>query len=61
MIAPWPLVEADLAAGRLVAPLGFRPSDSDFVLIPAPGEEGRTLKALLRWLRSEGEAMGPAP
>lgn len=61
MVAPWPLVEADIAAGRLVAPLGFVPSDSDFVLIPAPGEEGRGLKALLRWLRAQGEAMPPAP
>ncbi len=59
MVAPWPLVEADIAAGRLVAPLGFTPSDSDFVLIPAPGEEGRALKVLLRWLRLQAEAMQP--
>ena len=60
-IAPWPLVEADIATGRLVAPLGFVPSDSDFVLIPAPGEESRGLRALLRWLRTEAEAMPTAP
>lgn len=59
-VASWPLVEPDVTAGRLVAPLGFLPSDSDYVLIPAPGEEHRTLKPLLRWLRAQGEAM-PVP
>ncbi|HYE45423.1 MAG TPA: LysR substrate-binding domain-containing protein [Caulobacter sp.] len=59
MVAPWPLVADDLAAGRLVAPLGFVPDDSDFVLIPAPGEESRQLRAFLRWLRAEAAAMPP--
>lgn len=61
MVAPWPLVAEDLAAGRLVAPLGFTPADSDFVLIPAPGDEARALRPLLRWLRAEADAMPAAP
>jgi LysR family glycine cleavage system transcriptional activator len=60
MISPWPMVADDIAAGRLAAPLGFVSTDSDVVLIPAPGEMSRPLRAVLRWLQGEGAKM-PLP
>jgi DNA-binding transcriptional LysR family regulator len=59
-IMSWPLVVDEIAAGRLVAPLGFRRAESAFALIAAPGGEGRPLAALRRWLVAQGERT-PAP
>jgi len=59
-IGSWPLVAADVAAGRLVAPLGFRRSESAFALLAAPGADSRALTAFRRWLVDQG-AQTPAP
>lgn len=53
-IASWPLVAADVAEGRLVAPLGFRRAESAFALIAAPGEDTRALSTFRTWLRTQG-------
>jgi len=60
-IGSWPLVAADVAAGRLVAPLGFRRAQSAFALLAAPGAESRALTAFRRWLVDQGKQTPPAP
>jgi DNA-binding transcriptional LysR family regulator len=59
-ILPWPLVHEEVAAGRLVAPLGFRRAESAFALLAAPGAEGRALNRFRAWLVEEG-AKTPEP
>ena len=60
-IGSWPMVAADVAAGRLVAPLGFRRAQSAFALLAAPGADSRALTAFRRWLVDQGEQTPPAP
>jgi len=52
-IAPQPLVADDLAAGRLVAPWGFRPTKARWVLCAPRRPADDRLDALAGWLRSE--------
>lgn len=59
-VVSWPLCAADIAAGRLVAPLGFRRSESAFALLAAPGAESRALDRFRAWLVAEG-AKTPEP
>lgn len=59
-VAAWPLCAADIAAGRLVAPLGFRRSESAFAILAAPGPVGRPLARFRDWLVAEG-AKTPEP
>ncbi len=52
-IAPEPLVAEDLAAGRLLAPWGFRETDAAWVLAtPRRGRDARA-QALTAWLKNE--------
>ncbi|HEV7122201.1 MAG TPA: LysR family transcriptional regulator [Rhodanobacter sp.] len=52
-IAPQPLVADDLAAGRLIAPWGFRPTPARWALCaPRPASDPR-LAELADWLRRE--------
>lgn len=52
-IAPEPLVAEDLAAGRLLAPWGFRETDAAWVLAtPQRGSDARA-QALVLWLKNE--------
>jgi DNA-binding transcriptional LysR family regulator len=60
-IASWPLCAADVEAGRLVAPLGFRKSESAFAILAAPGAEGRPLNRFTEWLVAEGAKTPPYP
>lgn len=53
-IMSWPLVAEEIAEGRLVAPLGFRRTESAFALIAAPGGESRALAAFRKWLIEQG-------
>jgi len=53
-IASWPLVAEEIAEGRLVAPLGFRRTESAFALLAAPGPESRSLAAFRKWLVDQG-------
>lgn len=51
-IGPQPLVADDIAAGRLVAPFGFRPSGLDYVVLRAP-RRSRSAEAFTAWLLAE--------
>jgi len=59
-IAPFQLVEEDLRAKRLVAPLGFVPSDQVYVALR---RQGRSHKAsvFVAWLKAEADAAPRAP
>jgi DNA-binding transcriptional LysR family regulator len=59
-VVPWPLCEAEITAGRLVAPLGFRRSESAFAMLAAPGADSRALTRFRDWLVTEG-ARTPEP
>ena len=59
-VLPWPLVADEVAAGRLIAPFGFRRAESAFALIAAPGADSRGLRTFRDWLVVEG-AKTPAP
>jgi DNA-binding transcriptional LysR family regulator len=59
-IAPWPLVSDDVRAGRLVAPLGFRPSGVNYVAVRR-NRRDRLAQALCDWLREEAEQTPKAP
>lgn len=51
-VAPLHLVMDDLAAGRLIAPLGFVPSGMEYVLLTSP-EPRRILKEFCDWLQTQ--------
>ena len=59
-VVSWPLCVRDIQSGQLVAPLGFRRSESAFALLVAPGAEGRALDRFREWLIAEG-AKTPEP
>ncbi|HEX5261970.1 MAG TPA: LysR family transcriptional regulator [Phenylobacterium sp.] len=59
-IMSWPFVAEEIAEGRLVAPAGFRKTESAFALIRAPGPETRPLAAFRKWLVAQG-AQTPTP
>lgn len=52
-IAPQPLVADDLAAGRLLAPWGFRTTRAHWVLCAPKRAHDARLAALANWLRQE--------
>jgi len=52
-IAPEPLVADDLAAGRLLAPWGFRRTEARWVLAAPARVEDARVEALAKWLRAE--------
>ncbi|WP_374471416.1 LysR family transcriptional regulator [Phenylobacterium sp.] len=60
-IVSWPLCAAEVQAGRLVAPLGFRRSESAFALLAAPGPVGRPLARFRDWLVAEGARTAEPP
>jgi DNA-binding transcriptional LysR family regulator len=60
-VISWPLVAEDVLAGRLVAPLGFRRSESAFAMLTAPGAASRPLDRFRDWLTTEGARTPPPP
>ena len=52
-IAPQPLVADDLAAGRLIAPWGFRPTPASWTLYASKPATDPRLNELANWLRRE--------
>jgi DNA-binding transcriptional LysR family regulator len=60
-VVSWPLCVDEVLGGRLVAPLGFRRSESAFALLAAPGAESRALGRFRDWLAAEGEKTPPPP
>jgi len=56
-IASLPLVKEDLAAGRLVAPLGFvRSPGSYYLLYPKSTPNAARIAAFAAWIMAEAEA-----
>lgn len=55
-VAQRPLVEADLASGRLAAPDGFTPDGAVFAAFHRRGEAGAATRRFVDWLASEGRA-----
>ena len=56
-VTPLALVEEDLAAGRLVAPFGFRPSGRRYAALSVMGSDDQpAIRAVLAWLREQGQA-----
>ncbi|MBB5865758.1 LysR family transcriptional regulator [Xanthomonas sp. 3058] len=63
-IAPQPLVAADIAAGRLLAPWGFTPTRGRWVLCAARRNPDPRIERLAAWLRdalSDDQLHTPAP
>ncbi|THD76215.1 MAG: LysR family transcriptional regulator [Phenylobacterium sp.] len=60
-VLPWPLVAEEVAARRLVAPLGFVRAEAAFALLQAPGAESRALDRFRAWLVAEGAKTPSAP
>ncbi|HYC74476.1 LysR family transcriptional regulator [Brevundimonas sp.] len=54
-VAQRPLVEADLAAGRLVAPHGFVSDGAVFAAFHRRGEAGPSTRRFLAWLEAPGQ------
>lgn len=54
-----PLVEADLAAGRLTAPHGFFDNGAVFAVFHAEGQASAPARRLIRWLQVEGASSAP--
>ncbi len=52
-IAPEPLVAEDVAAGRLIAPWGFRDTGGVWLLATRQGREDARFTRLAQWLRDE--------
>ena len=61
-VGPYPLVEREVAAGRLVAPFGFVKGKIGYILLsPRPFEEQKRTSALVRWLRREAVSGSQPP
>jgi DNA-binding transcriptional LysR family regulator len=59
-LSPWVYVAGDIAAGRLVAPLGFAPTPSRFWFLTPAGDEKPAVAAFRDWLTDEA-AKVPTP
>jgi len=60
-VSTWTFAEADILAGRLVAPFGFRPLPARLAFIrPGVGEDAMA-EAFGRWLRRQGRKAAPPP
>ena len=60
-VISWPLCYEEVLSGRLVAPLGFRRTESAAALLQAPGAESRALDRFRAWLVAEGARMPDPP
>ena len=56
-IGPLALVRDDLAAGRLVAPFGFTPDGSRYVLLTALPADDARVTVLVDWLREQAREL----
>ncbi|MBI1200146.1 MAG: LysR family transcriptional regulator [Phenylobacterium sp.] len=60
-VVSWPLCAEAVLEGRLIAPLGFRRSETAFAMLAAPGVESRALDRFRDWLVAEGARMPEPP
>jgi DNA-binding transcriptional LysR family regulator len=56
-IGPRALVADDLAAGTLIAPRGFVPDGTDYVLMSDGNASAKVFGAMLDWLKAETQAL----
>jgi DNA-binding transcriptional LysR family regulator len=60
-LTPWVYVAADVAAGRLVAPLGFAPTPSRFWFLTPAGPQRPVVQQFRAWLIEEAAKVPPPP
>jgi len=60
-LSPWAFVENDLAAGRLVAPLGLVPGRAEVFALTPKGKATRAARRFRDWLVAQGAATPPPP
>jgi DNA-binding transcriptional LysR family regulator len=60
-ISPWAFAEGDLAAGRLVAPLGMIPGQAQVCALTPRGKATRAARRFRDWLVAQGAATPPPP
>ena len=60
-LSPWAFVENDLAAGRLVAPLGLVPGRAEVHALTPKGKATRAARRFRDWLVVQGGATPPPP
>ena len=60
-VSPWAFAEGDLAAGRLVAPLGLIPGRAEVCALTPRGKATKAARRFRDWLRAEGAATPPPP
>jgi DNA-binding transcriptional LysR family regulator len=60
-LTPWVYVAADVAAGRLVAPLGFAPTPSRFWFLTPAGPQRPVVQQFRAWLIEEAAKVAPPP
>ncbi|OHU64966.1 LysR family transcriptional regulator [Mycobacteroides chelonae] len=60
-IGPYPLVAADLEAGRLIAPLGFVEDGTQYVLLSQGRVNSARIDSLYRWLCDQAATSVPPP
>lgn len=60
-LTPWVYVAADVAAGRLAAPLGFAPTPSRFWFLTPAGRHKPAVAQFRAWLLEEAAKVPPPP
>ncbi|RAK68984.1 LysR substrate-binding domain-containing protein [Phenylobacterium kunshanense] len=60
-LTPWVYVAADVAAGRLAAPLGFAPTPSRFWFLTPAGPQKPAVARFRDWLIEEAGNVAPPP
>jgi len=60
-LTPWVYVAADVAAGRLAAPLGFAPTPSRFWFLTPAGPQRPAVAQFRSWLIEEAAKVPPPP
>jgi DNA-binding transcriptional LysR family regulator len=60
-LSPYAFVEKDLAAGRLVAPLGLVPGQAQVCALTPPGKATRAARRFRDWLVVQGAATASPP
>jgi DNA-binding transcriptional LysR family regulator len=60
-ISPWAFVEGELAAGRLVAPLGLIPGQAQVCALTPKGKATKAARRFRDWLVAQGAATPPPP
>jgi DNA-binding transcriptional LysR family regulator len=60
-LSPWAFAENDLAAGRLVAPLGLIPGQAEVCALTPRGKATKSARRFRDWLLAQGATTPPPP